>query len=310
MVTKQRIFNWFRIITHFLKLIKGFGLNVAINIDVIQFFKTNQYKHNYILSYFEKEYSEIINKYKRVELPMRMIDPNCTVWVCWFQGEDSMPETIQFCYESIKKYSGERKVQLITLENYSEFISLPSYVIEKVNKGIISLTHFSDIIRCNLLADYGGIYIDAGLLLTADLQISSLPFFSIKKHKPENDNSFVSEYRWVAGFMAGAQGNLLHLFMKDFFNVYHQRKDMLIDYFLVDYVIALAYNNFPIVKRMVDAVPYNNEECYYIQNHLFEPLDIEKLKQVLGKTSIFRIGYKGFPKVIDEGSLYNYLFKK
>ena len=41
-----------------------------------------------------------------------------------------------------------------------------------------------------------------------------------------------------------------------------------------------------------------------------EQIDIEKLKQVLGKTSIFRIGYKGFPKVIDEGSLYNYLFKK
>ena len=60
---------------------------------------------------------------------------------------------------------------------------------------------------------------------------------------------------------------------------------------------------------MIDAVPYNNEECYYIQNHLFEPLNKEELNRVLGNTSIFRIGYKGIPKAIKENSLYYYLFK-
>lgn len=85
---------------------------------------------------------------------------------------------------------------------------------------------------------------------------------------------------------------------------------MLLDYFLVDYVIALAYNNYPDVKKMIDAVPYNNEECYYIQDHLFEPLKLEELNSVLSNTSVFRIGYKGIPQIINKNSLYNYLFKQ
>lgn len=308
-ITKKRVSNWFRIISRFLKLIKEIGLNAAINIEIIQFFKNIQYKHNYILCHFEKEYSEIINKYQQSRLPSEVIRQNCPVWVLWFQGEENMPETIRFCFESIKKYSGKRKVQLLTFENYTQFISLPPYIIEKVSKGIISLTHFSDIIRCNLLAEYGGIYIDAGLLLTADLQIPNLPFFSIKMRKPENDDSYVSDYRWVVGFMGGVKGNVLHSFIQDFYNEYWMKHNMVIDYFLLDYMISVAYNNIPSVKKMIDNVPYNNEECFYIQSHLFEPLNKEELEQALSRTSIFRIGYKGIPHIIQENSLYNYLFK-
>lgn len=214
---KNKIKTFKSLSLYFLSLAKSFGIFHAFHIVWMQFFKTVRYKHEYILSYLESNYSNVINKYKGKSNNVGSIPADCTVWVCWFQGEDSMPETIRYCFESIKMHSKGRKVQLITFENYAKFISLPDYIEEKVKKGIISLTHFSDIIRCNLLADHGGIYIDAGLLLTADLQIPELSFFSIKKRRPENDYSFVSEYRWVAGFMAGAQGNLLHLFMKNFF---------------------------------------------------------------------------------------------
>lgn len=298
-----------RLILYFFSLANAFGLIPAFHMVWMPFFLSIGHKHKYILSYFEKKYSDIILKYKDKGWNNEMISKDDLIWVCWFQGEEQMPKTIRFCFESIKKYSGGRKVMLITSQNYVHYMSLPNHVKEKVDKGIISLTHFSDIIRCNLLADYGGIYIDAGLLLTTDLEIPKLQFYSIKHHKTENKDSYVSEYRWVAGFMAGSRGNLLHSFMRDFFNAYHGREDVLIDYFLVDYVIALAYNNFPEVKKMIDAVPYNNEECYYIQNHLFEPLNKEELNRVLGNTSIFRIGYKGIPKAIKENSLYYYLFK-
>ena len=84
---------------------------------------------------------------------------------------------------------------------------------------------------------------------------------------------------------------------------------MLLDYFLVDYIIAMAYNNFSDVKKMIDDVPYNNEDIYYIQNHLCEPLNKDELDRVLANTSVFRIGYKGIPQEINNDSLYAYLFK-
>lgn len=304
---KKKILTFKKMLSQYFALSVTFGVIPAFNIVWMQFFKTVEYKHKYILSYLERHYSNVINNKKYVEQNLNSIPADC-VWVCWFQGEDSMPETIQCCFESIKKYSGGREVHLITSANYSQFVSLPNYIVEKVHNGIISLTHFSDIIRCNLLADYGGIYIDAGLLLTDELLVPELPFFSVKLHKPENDCSFVSEYRWLAGFMGGVKGNALHSFMRDFFNEYWKERNMLIDYFMVDYIIATAYNNIPSVKKMIDDVPYNNEDIYYIGNNLFAPVIENELSVVLRRTRVFRIGYKGFPKEIKENSLYHYIF--
>lgn len=305
----KKILTFKNLFSYYIKLTKGFGVIPAFHIVWMQFFLGVRYKQNYILKYLEDKYSNIIEKYKSIGQDDSVMQNDSTIWVCWFQGEERMPRTIKHCYESIKKYSGGRRVQLITLQNYREFIQLPNHVVEKVENGTISLTHFSDIIRCNLLADYGGIYVDAGLLLTSNLQIPQLPFYSIKKRKPEGDDSFVSDYRWVAGFMAGVKRNVLHSFMKDFLNVYHCDKNMLLDYFLVDYIIAMAYNNFSDVKKMIDDVPYNNEDIYYIQNHLCEPLNKDELDRVLANTSVFRIGYKGIPQEINNDSLYAYLFK-
>lgn len=308
MINKKRLYNWYKLTLHFISLIRGLGIIAAIKIDIIQFFKTVRYKHNYILSYLGKHYSDVINEHINAEQIIEQIPEDCFIWVCWFQGVTQMPESVGYCFESIKKNSGNAKVQLITLDNYLQFVTLPEYIIDKVDRGNISLTHFSDILRCNLLADYGGIWIDASLLLTGKLQIPSLPFFSIKLRRPKNDYSFVSDYRWVAGFMGGAKGNVLHSFMKDVFNAYWKTETILIDYFLVDYVIALAYKNIPVVKKMIDDVPFSNEDFYYLEANLFNPVNKMELEQVLKRSWIFKIGYKGFPLKKSDNSLYKYLF--
>lgn len=296
------------IFAHFFALTKEFGLIPAVNIEFVQFLKTAQYKHKYILTYLEKHYSNIIDKYKTSSYPQEVIGNDDVIWVCWFQGEIQMPESIRHCFNSIKKYSGCHKVRLITWENFRQFVNIPSYIIEKVEKGYITYTHFSDILRSNLLADYGGIYIDAGLLLTDELQIPQLPFYSIKLRNLGNDYNFVSDYRWLAGFMAGVKSNAIHSFMKDFFNEYWKNENIIIDYFLVDYVIAVAYKNIVSVKEMVDSVPYFSSDIYYIGYNLFKPLRKSELDQVLRRCNIFRVGCKGFPEVISTDSLYHYLF--
>lgn len=305
-MNKERLVNRCRLLRHFCQLARSFGLVAAVRIDIMQHFKTVRYKHDYILSYLEKRYSNVIGKYRDAEQAAAEIPSK--VWVCWFQGEAQMPETVRRCFESIKEHAGRRRVQLVTRDNCRQFVKLPPYITDKVEQGKISLTHFSDILRSHLLADHGGVWIDAALLLTEELQMPRLPFFSIKLRKPENDDSFVSGYRWVAGFMAGAKGNVLHSFMKDFFNAYWEQETMLMDYFLVDYAIAVAYRNISSVKKMIDAVPCTNEDFYYLKDNLFRPADRARLKQALGRTGIFYIGCKGFPKAISDASLYRLLF--
>lgn len=51
---------------------------------------------------------------------------------------------------------GEKNVVLITQDNYQQYVELTPIIHNKFLKNTISITHLSDIIRFNLLNDYGG----------------------------------------------------------------------------------------------------------------------------------------------------------
>ncbi|WP_222864769.1 capsular polysaccharide synthesis protein, partial [Serratia marcescens] len=88
------------------------------------------------------------------------------VWVCWFQGIEQAPALVKRCIDSIEKNVGDAKVVVLNDDNIKDFITLPDYIIEKYQKGMITKAHYSDIVRCSLLSKYGGIWMDATVYLT------------------------------------------------------------------------------------------------------------------------------------------------
>lgn len=110
--------------------------------------------------------------------------------VCWFQGESEMPPLVKGCFVSIKSHVSKHPVILITKENYAKYISIQDYIIKKLRDGKISYTHFSDIIRNYLLADHGGVLLDATILLTDELRSEHLPFFTLKMNAPKEFRLF------------------------------------------------------------------------------------------------------------------------
>lgn len=281
-----------------------------MGLEIQSYLKPAQCKHDFVLRFLEDRYSDVIKKYHSIEQMPSCLTAESNIFVCWIQGKEKMPEPIKHCVSSIIKYAGGFRVHIITMENYRQFVSIPTGIIGKVERGEISLTHFSDILRCNLLSDYGGIWIDAALLLTGKIQVPQLPFFTLKqKAAAKGNNSFVSNYQWIVGYMGGVKGNVLFSFMKDFLNTYAEREPMFIDYFLLDYVVALAYKTIPAVRKMINDVPYSNEDFYYICSHLFEPVNKCELESVLKRTRVFKLGYKDFPHKIDKDTLYAYLLE-
>lgn len=106
--------------------------------------------------------------------------------------------------------------------------------------------------------------------------------------------------------MGGVKGNPLNSFVKDFFNEYHKHEECLIDYFLIDYVIALGYNEIPAIKMLIDAVPYSSPNLYYMQENMAKTVNEKQLKEVCKATSIFKLSYKiTIPE--NQYSLYFYL---
>lgn len=290
----------------FVDFYKSWNLFLAIKIVILPKLLHNQnIKHHAILSYLEKRYSKVIDAYKNKVSTSECLKSDCPIWICWFQGEEQMPLLVKKCLKSVQKYSGKHEVHIITMDNFEDYMTVPNYILDKVKRKEITLTHFSDIVRNNLLANYGGIWLDATIYITAELKGWNLPFFTIKQDRPA-DYIFVSEYKWTGFCMGGVRDNILNMFVKDMFNEYHKNECGLIDFFLIDYIIALGYHTIPSIKALIDAVPYSNPNLYYIQNNLDKTVKIDEFKNICKDTHIFKLSYK-INQPENKESLYYFL---
>ena len=302
------------------KMQKGYtDLFDSFNMDNIQLKNMNsstkelKEKHNLIKDFLEKKYMHVISHYNDLKISNSVffIDKDSPVWVCWWQGVKYMPFIVRICYESICRNLGTHPVRLITKDNYAEYISLPDYIIEKLNSGNITITHFSTILRMNLLYQYGGYWIDATVLLTKTLyEEKKLHFFTVKDIP---DPTFPANGRWTTFVFGGGKHGLLFDFSKTFLNEYWKHESAMIDYYLIDYVIDLAYDHLPAVRIMIDENDFYLPEIYNLSNILNQPFNADKFDTICKETCFHKLSWKRrYPTEIEDGnqSFYGYLFNK
>jgi len=247
-------------------------------------------KHKAILSYLLRHYKDITVKFSQRthKSEAKNIESSSNIWVCWWDGEENMPDIVKVCYNNIKQHSCKHSVILITKNNYKEYISIPDYIIEKVNLKIITITHFSDLLRANLLYEYGGIWMDATILTLKDIALDDMPFFTLKAPAKKNNSISMARFagisgistpyrykfgfpkvsRWSGFLLAGTKGSVIFEYIRDILFAYWKDHNDQIDYFLVDYSIALGYDNIPDIKIMIDNVPCSNMEKFVMEKKL------------------------------------------
>ncbi|NHL85289.1 capsular polysaccharide synthesis protein [Lactobacillus helveticus] len=215
------------------------------------------------------------------------------IWFFWWQGQDKLTDLSRKCYESILKNRGKRDVIFISKLNIKKYATLPNYVYEKVDKGQITLTHLSDLIRFNLLSNYGGLWMDATLYVTGNLDnIDTEQLFTCSGYE-DKTNFNVSQGRWT-GFLIGGPSHLdIFEFMNVFFKEYWKYNDKLVDYFLIDYALnyALSQNmsNFSkITKRYSKFEP----NLFSLQKCLNKKFEVKKWKVISHNTNIFKLTNK------------------
>lgn len=216
----------------FYKNATSFNVKFAAKTLLAKVFRNIDWRHRAILDYLEPRYADLVQSYAGREQPPSVLTDDCPIWVCWLQGEEQMPYICQKCVESIRKHADKHPVILITFDNYREYVTIPDYILKKVGKEI-SYTHFSDILRANLLADHGGMWIDADIYIAQDMPDWGLPFYTLKQYFPGN-NTYVSLYRWLGGFQGGVKNNLTHCFLRDFLHLYYKKEKKIIDYLIMD----------------------------------------------------------------------------
>ena len=234
-----------------------------------------------------------------------------TVWTCWWQGEEHAPELVRSCLESQRRNlpQGVKHV-VITADNYKNYITLPEYILEKVNTGDLSLTTLSDLIRASLLYRYGGFWMDSTLLVCRPLEKSILDYALYTRNLFETQ--YCTNAMWSGWFMYSKPGNKLFCFLMESFFYYFSVYDKIKYYFMIDYLIAIACNTFQDVESQLKAIPYNNEGAQELAKHITEPYDEQKLKIYLKNSSIQKLSYKIAVSESDktENTFFRYIIKK
>ena len=250
-------------------------------------------RHEEIKRYIKINFSSVLNKYKDAVYPESQSFDNRKIWVCWLQGEANMPDIVRTCYNSVKANANGREVVLITNENVEKYISIPKFIKDKVNNGKMSRTHLADYIRISLLKNYGGLWIDATVLVTDKINIDcKLPFFSIKQ-KPDSIH-FVSQYRWAVWILGCSPqiGKILFDCLENLFKDYLKKHSFFIDFFLFDYFLAVMYDEIPLVKQLVDNCPYNNPNAYELGNLLNKEFNEDTFLQLKENNTFHKLSWK------------------
>ena len=298
----------FRNIFHaFLNNFYHFGFNVAFfkAVDGITYRHplsaiyalVNEKKHKSIKKYLLKKYSPFVKNYTcdSAESSIKVANHkyiNKIIWLCWWQGENALEGIAKICVNSIKENAGDCNVIFITKDNYAKYVEIPEFVIKKKDRGIISLTQFSDILRINLLNKHGGIWIDATVLITNTLPQSYFDYVFYSFKNKAVSNVFISNCRWASHFMGGEKGHVLFDFVSKLFYEYWEKEVVLIDYILIDYLIDIGYEHSDQIRKAIDDVPFNNpskDEMAKILNECFDPAEYGMLSK---NTSLFKLSRK------------------
>ncbi len=237
--------------------------------------KSIEIKHH-IKKDMAKKYKDLIDNFESKEYKKEFSNK---VFVCWFQGIENAPLLIQKCVESIKKSMPNKEVIVLTDDNYKDYTNFPGYIIEKYEKGIITKTHFSDLLRANLLINHGGLWLDSTVFCTAKEEptyITKEPLFVFKDIcLDRTDKLPTNSSSWLIN--ACKHHPILELTQVILFE-YWEHENRLANYFLYHIAFSLACDKY---KEDFDNIPtFNNVSPHILMFELTKKYDAKRFEQI------------------------------
>ena len=214
---------------------------------------------------------------------------NKTVWISWLQGIENAPELVKKCYESVKEHFGEWNIVVVTADNLHEYTEFPEYILDKWKSGVITNTHFSDLLRIELLTRHGGLWLDATVycsgILPEDIEKTGLFMFQVLKP------GYTGHINRISSWMIWAESNN-HILneVKNLLWVYWKKENRLFDYFLLHYFTTMVLNAYP--DELEKIIPMSNESPHILYLRLFKQYDANVWDSVKEQTMFHKLSYK------------------
>lgn len=210
------------------------------------------------------------------------------VWVCWLQGMEEAPGIVQCCYESMQYWLKDREIVVITAENYSQYVEFPEYIIKKWKCGVITNTHFSDLLRLELLIKYGGLWLDATTYLTGCLPnyVVNSEFFVY--HNGWMDMEMINMGSWF--IYSRNTNHILLVKTRDLLYEYWTKMNYLKNYFLFHIFFRIVTDAYP---EEWNKVPMFNQINQHLMMHQMQAeSNWEPSMDFLQLSTVHKLTYK------------------
>lgn len=217
-------------------------------------------------------------------------DSKRKVWVCWFQGIENAPEIVKKCYKSLKENIIDREIILITRENYKNYVTFPKEIQEKINKRIIKGAHLSDLLRLELLVNYGGTWIDAtvfcsGRNIPKYMLDSDLFLFQCLKPGKDGQSSIISNW-----FITSKSNHKLIFMVRELLYDYWKNNNEVCDYFIFHDFFQILIDRYP--EEWEKVIPFSNSTEHILLLRLFEEYNEKTWNAIKSQTPFHKLTYK------------------
>lgn len=274
-------------------LLNGFSRK---SLEIVRLAITNK-----TVSRLRKKYRRFIAQFIAESQPAERCRSN-KVWVCWLQGMENAPALVQRCYRSLQDNLADRQIILLTEDNYRDYVTFPEHVQKKIDNGMITRTHMSDLLRLELLINHGGTWIDAtvfcsGGMIPSYMLDSDLFFYQLLKPGADGQATVLSSW-----FMTACTNHPVLLLTRALLYSYWEKKKDLVDYFLLHDFFQLALEAYP--EHWEQVVPVSSATPHILLLRMFEPYDQSLWSVMKQQTPFHKLSYKFTPEQAAEANTF------
>lgn len=244
--------------------------------------------------------------------PKKSFPDDKIIWQFWAQGvsRETLPEIVQIAMGSVDRFAGDYRVIRVTEETLGEYVDLPPFIEQLWGEKhrYLSYAYYSDILRLALLEAYGGIWLDATVMLTGPIpeRFTEPPFFMYQTPQEVEDVRTWQRICWSmfspdpkfpvhvhTSFISAHRGNKVIPAMLDLILHHWEKEPDRRTYYLFFNVIF---------HELVQVGPLREENCFLESYQGFETV------MIMGQ-DIWPRGWESFHELIRHQQLHKLNYK-
>jgi len=259
-----------------------------------------------------EDWERVLKEYFTNKIETEQINPKKTfnnekiIWQFWGQGWDfeKLPDVVKISYKSVEKYKKDYEIIHLDMNNINDYLEIPAYILKKVENKKMGFAHFTDIIRLALLYNYGGVWIDATILLTDYLpqEYFEMDYFMFQrddnlenKKDWENYDDFYFSWnnemkvRVLNSIIFAKKNNEIIKILLDMLLIFWEHNDLVPNYFFFQVLYTELIENY-----------YKKKQCKIVSDTLthelirvwFDKFSQEKLDEITKRNNVHKLTYK------------------